>query len=123
MNTHMRSIVLISAFLGLFAGVALADDSAGKSGSGPNRQQWCTDNPQKCQEMKTRMQEKCAQDPKRCEEHKARHAEHKAWCEANPEACQKKRAEMRAHRQACREKPESCQHRGRDNAPETKPRN
>jgi len=123
MNTHMRSLVLIPAFLGLFAGVALADDGAGKTGPAPNRQQWCADNPQKCQEMKSRMQEKCAQDPKRCEEHKARHAEHKAWCEANPEACQKKRAEMRAHRQACREKPESCQHRGRDNAPETKPRN
>ena len=117
MNTHMRSLVLIPAFLGLFASVALADDSAGKTGPASNRQQWCADNPQKCQEMKTRMQEKCAQDPKRCEEMKARMAEMKAKCEANPEECKKRREEMREHRKQCHKNPESCQRPGRNQAP------
>jgi hypothetical protein len=146
MNTHMRSLVLIPAFLGLFAGVALADDAAGKPGPAPNRQQWCANNPQKCQEMKTRMQEKCAQDPKRCEEIKARRAERKAKCDANPEECQKQREQMKAHRaevrakceanpeeckkrreemrvyrEKCREIPDSCRGRGRDSAPANKP--
>ncbi len=142
MNTHMHSLVLIPAFLGLFAGVALADDGAGKAGPVPNRQQWCADNPQKCQEMKTRMQEKCAQDPKRCEEIKARAADLKAKCDANPEECRKKREqmksrraelrakceanpeeckarreEMRERRKQCRENPESCRRPARNNAP------
>lgn len=142
MSTHMRSLVLIPAFLGLFAGVALADDSAGKPGPEQNRGQWCADNPQKCQELKTRMQEKCAQDPKRCEEMKARMAERKAKCqanpeecrkqreqmkerraemrakcEANPEECKKRREEMREHRKQCRENPDNCRRPDRDKAP------
>jgi hypothetical protein len=146
MKIHMRSLVLIPVFLSLFAGVALADDIAGKPGPGQNRGQWCADNPQKCQEMKTRMQEKCAQDPKRCKEMKARTADLKAKCDANPEECQKqreqmksRRAEMRAkceanpeeckkrreeireHRKQCRENPDSCRGRGRDSSPMNKP--
>jgi len=146
MKLNIHSLVLIPAFLGLFAGVALADDTASKTGPAPNRQQWCADNPQKCQEMKTRMQEKCAQDPKRCEEMKGHAADMKAKCDANPEECQKKReqmksrrAEMRAkceanpeeckakrekmreHRKECRENPDSCQRPGRDMAPAEKP--
>jgi hypothetical protein len=146
MKLNIRSLVLIPALLGLFAGVALADDNAGKPGSAPNHQQWCADNPQKCQEMKTRMQEKCAQDPKRCEEMKARMAERKAKCKANPEECQKqreqmkahraemrakceanpeeckkRREEMREHREKCRENPDSCRRPERDKAPAEKP--
>ena len=146
MNIRMRSLVLIPAFLGLFAGVALADDGASKPGPGPNHEQWCADNPQKCQEMKTRMQKKCAQDPKRCEEMKARAADLKAKCDANPEECQKKREqmksrraemrakceanpeeckkrreEMREHRKQCREHPDNCQRPGRDKTPAGKP--
>ena len=121
MKLNTRSLVLISALLGLFAGVALADDAVGKPGSAPNRQQWCADNPQKCQEMKTRMQEKCARDPKRCEEMKARRAELRAKCEANPEECKKRREEIREHREKCRENPDSCRGLGRDSAPAGKP--
>jgi hypothetical protein len=146
MKLNIRSLVLIPAFLGLFAGVALADDGAGKPGPGQNRGQWCADNPQKCQEIKTRMQEKCAQDPKRCEEIKARAADLKAKCDANPEECQKqreqmksRRAEMRArceanpeeckakreeireHRKQCRENPDSCRRPGRNKTPAEKP--
>ena len=142
MKLNIHSLVLIPAFLGLFAGVALADDAASKTGPAPNRQQWCADNPQKCQEMKTRMQEKCAQDPKRCEEMKghaadmkakcdanpeecqkrreqmkSRRAEMRAKCEANPEECKAKREKMREHRKECRENPDSCQRPGRDMAP------
>ena len=142
MKSNFRSLVLIPVFLGLFAGVALADDSAGKPGAGQNREQWCADNPQKCQEMKSRMQEKCAQDPKRCEEMKGRMAERKAKCDANPEECRKqreqmksRRAEMRAkceanpeeckkrreemseRRKQCRENPDSCKRPGRGKGP------
>ena len=117
MTIHVRSLVLIPAFLGLFAGVALAEDGAGKTGPGSHRQQWCADNPQKCQEMKSRMQEKCAENPKRCEEAKARMAERKAKCDADPEACKKKREEMRKHREQRHENPDNRRHDDRDNAP------
>lgn len=48
MKPSLRSLVFILAFLGLFAGAALADDGAGKTGPGQNREQWCANNPQKC---------------------------------------------------------------------------
>ena len=107
MKPNFRSLVIISAFLSLFAGMALADDTAGKPGSAPDREKWCADNPQKCQEMKSHMQEKCAQDPKRCEEMKACMAEMKAKCDANPEECRKKREQMKSRRAEMRAKCEA----------------
>ncbi len=103
--------------LSLFAGVALAEEGAGMYTPGADREQRCAENPQKCQEMKSRMQEKCAQDPKRCEEIKSRMAERKAKCDANPEACKKHRDKIRARRKECRENPDKCQRRSHDKAP------
>jgi hypothetical protein len=118
-STCFFAVTLTS--LGLFAGVALAEEAAGKTGQPPTREQKCAENPKKCEEIKARMQEKCAQDPKRCEEAKARHAERKAKCDADPEACKKKLEAMRAHRQECRDKPETCRRHDKDHAPASKP--
>jgi hypothetical protein len=142
----VRSIVLIPALMGLFAGTALAEPAAGQAGAMPDHAARCAENPQKCEEMKARMQEKCAQNPERCEKMKARMTERKAWCDANPDACKKKREEMKAkraerheqckanpeackkkieerreRREACRKNPESCGHGDHNNSPASEP--
>lgn len=78
------------AVLFCLAGPALAEDVP-PMGDGA----WCRDNPDKCQEMKQRMQEKCAADPQRCEQMKARAAKWREQCQADPQACEEKKAKLR----------------------------
>lgn len=124
-NTPMKILPAVLFFiltvLNLPAFAATTEDGSARPGPDGDRRQWCADNPQKCEALKTRMQEKCAQDPKRCEEMQARRAERQAWCDANPEACQKKREEMKARRDEMRSKcesdPEACRQKTRGSPP------
>jgi hypothetical protein len=62
------------------------------------RAAWCQENPDKCQQLKQRMQDKCAADPQRCDEMKARAAQLREECKADPEACKEKRRQWRERR-------------------------
>jgi len=109
MSSVFRLFALALLGFGLVVGSAYADNApapAGKQG------QWCAENPEKCEQMKKRMEEHCAKDPKRCEEIRARMEKRWAWCEANPEECKKQREEFEKRRAEwrakCEANPEEC---------------
>jgi len=69
-------------------------------------QERCKENPQQCEEMKSKMRaqrEQCKADPQKCrDEMKARH---EARCKANPQRCEEMKAKMKARREQCQADP------------------
>jgi Skp family chaperone for outer membrane proteins len=134
----VNKLLLVPALLlaALAANPAFADDTAGTRAE--KREQWCKDNPAKCEEAKARrdafcknnpttcehrreereeMKAECDKDPAKCEklkeERKARHARMHEACKANPAECEKRRAEHRERREErsekfCAEHPDKC---------------
>lgn len=78
-----RSSMAFAAIVGflLVAGPALAEDVAPPKGTRAERQEFCKQNPQKCEEQRARM--------------KRHRAEFKAKCEADPAWCEQKKKERR----------------------------
>ncbi len=65
----------------------------------PNLEAACANNPDKCAQVRAKIDAKCKEDPAACAEKKARLdkriGELKTKCAANPEACAEKKAKLR----------------------------
>lgn len=100
--------------LALAAGAAHAGDDSRAA----QREQWCKDNPAKCEEVKARHEAFCKENPQTCEERKAAREKRKAECEANPAACRKMKDERKARHEkmkaACKDNPKECEKRRKE---------
>ena len=102
----MKRLLLAPAFLAfaLAGGPALADDPDARSAE---REKWCQEHPEKCEELKARRDEYCKKNPATCEQRRKKLGERKAWCEANPEKCREMKDQRHERREAWREKCEA----------------
>ena len=110
-----RKLMPLLASLCLFAtiSVARADDTRPPPPSGPEMGERCRENPDKCKEMKERMQNWCKEHADRCEEMKQKRQEMREECEKDPQACKQKREEMRDKfhqrmEEKCKQDPDKC---------------
>ena len=108
MNTQTRSLRGIRqglAVTGMLAGMLLGAGTVlaqAQTGDMPHR----TMTP----EMRQHMEERCKADPQKCEEIKKRIEEKHAACKADPEACKAKREEHRkAMQEKCAKDPVACE--------------
>ena len=126
--------LIVASLLSLGVCTAYAQMPGPGPGQRPSAEEMekrCQANPEKCAQMKAKMEErrqefkqKCDADPKACEEKKAqikakmeeRREEFKKKCDADPKACEEKKAQMKAkmedrremrqeHREAMKAKP------------------
>ena len=111
----MRRLLLAPALLlAAFAATpALADDTADTRAQ--KREQWCKDNPAKCEELKARKDRFCDENPETCEHRRAEREELKAACEKDPARCEQLKAERKARhekmKQWCKDNPAECEKR------------
>jgi hypothetical protein len=73
------------------------------------REKMCAENPEKCREMKAKMEQRreaCKADPGKCRQERA--AMHEKMCAQNPEKCKEMKAKMEQRREACKADPEKC---------------
>lgn len=87
--------------VGVCAAYAQAPDLAPGGGPGPRpsaeeREKRCQANPEKCAEIKARVEQRRA-------ENQARRDEFRKKCEADPKACEEKKAQLREQREERRE--------------------
>jgi len=113
LNQHTPSLRgLVIVIFG--SGTAAVAES---SGDYPALEQACAQNPDRCAELRAKMQAKCAEDPKACEERKARMeariARFKEKCAADPQACEEKKARMQQRaaewKAKCAADPAACE--------------
>src|SRR5687767_262016 len=84
----MKRLLLIPALLcAALAGNAFAGDAGADRQA--KREQWCKDNPAKCEEVKARKEKFCKENPETCKQRKAAREKRQAWCDKNPAECQK----------------------------------
>lgn len=77
------------------------------------RAEWCTQNPERCAELKAKHEAKCAENPQKCAERRQRHeqrrAEHEARCAQDPQKCAEKKQKFEERRQQCAADPAKCE--------------
>jgi len=72
-------------------------------------EQWCQDNPEKCREIKAKVEqrrEECKADPEKCRAEARARSEQ--WCQDNPEKCREMKAKAEQRREECKANPEKC---------------
>ena len=83
----------------------------------PNIDAFCANNPERCEQMRARLDAACQKDPSTCAAKKAKLDERigklRAKCEANPDACAKKKEQMRKRaaewKAKCDADPQACE--------------
>jgi hypothetical protein len=110
------AFLMIAATASLLLGTTAlqADESAIPPRPG---QEFCKENPGKCEEARAKRKEFCTANPEKCaaqrKQMKARRAEMKEKCKADPEKCEQMKQEMRQRRDEmkaqCKADPAKCE--------------
>lgn len=115
MNLHPAFLTIAVTASLLFGTTAL---QANESDIPPRPgQEFCKENPGKCEEARAKRKEFCTANPEKCEaqrkQMKARRAEMKEKCQADPEKCEQMKQEMRQRRDEmkakCQSDPAKCE--------------
>ncbi|MFY9329985.1 MAG: hypothetical protein WAO76_18500 [Georgfuchsia sp.] len=105
----MAAVCLLSATV-----IGRAEDSLSPPPDGSGISERCKGNPDKCQEIKARMQARCQEHPKRCEEMKQKRQQMREECRKDPQACKQKREARREKmrqrmKEKCKQNPVKCE--------------
>jgi hypothetical protein len=113
MKINKRTLfsIFFSMFIALpvFAAEAVPGATGTTDSRAAQREKMCAENPEKCKEMKAKMEQRreaCKADPEKCrQEHQA---QREKMCAQNPEKCKEMKAKMEQRREACKADPEKC---------------
>jgi hypothetical protein len=114
-------ILFVSMFIALpaFAAEGAPGATAGHESHAAQREMMCAQNPEKCREMKAKMEQRreaCKADPEKCRQDRA--AMREKMCAQNPEKCKEMKSRMKQRHEACKADPEKCrqEHQARADA-------
>ena len=95
--------------LPVFAAEGVPGPAIGHENHAAQREKMCEQNPEKCREMKAKMEQRreaCKADPGKCRQE--RMAQREKMCAQNPEKCREMKSKMEQRREACKADPEKC---------------
>ncbi len=95
--------------LPVFAAEGLPGSAIGHDSHAAQREKMCTQNPEKCREMKAKMEQRreaCKADPGKCRQERMTMRE--KMCAQNPEKCKEMKSKKEQRREACKADPEKC---------------